>query len=92
MMSLNADGSSCRSCRPESSKAWQSGVTGNSILTSYYLQEKFNVVLGKLRLAEQAPDEVVNQDARDDLEVVEFRNQNDEVRGLLSRLILILGD
>lgn len=33
---------------------------GMQILTPYYLQEKFNVVLQKLRFVKQVPDEVVN--------------------------------
>lgn len=40
------------------------------VLTLHYLQEKFNVIFGKLRLAEQVPDEVVDEDTSNDLEIV----------------------
>jgi hypothetical protein len=40
------------------------------MLTPHYLQEKFDVILRKLRLVEQVSDEVVNEDTPDDLEIV----------------------
>ena len=69
-MSLNADGSSCRSCSPESSNVQQNHTMRGVVLTLHYLQEKFNVIFGKLRLAEQVPDEVVDEDTSNDLEIV----------------------
>ena len=60
------------------------------MLTPHYLQKKVNIILGKLRLVEQVPDQVINEYARDDLKIVEFGNQNDEVDCLFSWFILIL--
>lgn len=53
---------------------------GNGALTLYYLQEELDVIFGKSRLVEQVPDEVVNEDTRNDLKIVEFGNQDDKVR------------
>lgn len=39
-------------------------------LTPHYLQKEFNIILGKLGLVEQVPDEVVNENTPDDLEIV----------------------
>jgi hypothetical protein len=90
MMSFSAEGSSCRSCNPESLKFQQSGVVVTNALTLHYLQKKFDVILGKLNLVEQVPDEIVYKDARDDLEIVEFGNKDDKVRCLFSWLFLHL--
>ena len=60
------------------------------VLTPHYLQEKFNVILGKAGLVEQVADEVVNEDTPNDLKIVQFGDQYDEVRCLFPRFFLIL--
>ena len=81
MMSFNADGSSCRNCCPESRKT--SGMAQEKFniygqLTPYKLEKQFDLKLRQV-FRQKSTNDVEDKERRDDLEIIEFGNQDEQV-------------